>query len=447
MNARLHVDGLALSLMLGVAGCADFLTVENPGSVLDEDLSTVTGMPGLVTGMSFDLSRALDDVLQNSSIMSDDLYHGGSYGPQGLFNRGIIDPENVNGMWGSMHRARWVAEQGIVRMQGVLGTDFDTSPLAARAYVYAGLSNRLLGEHVCDAVIDGGPKQAPTVHFERAEAQFTEALRIAQTLTATLRDSLSRAAYGGRAAVRAWQGNWSGAASDAAQVPTAYVFVAFYGTNTPAENNDLVFETGIGTSLSGRLEYTVYNSPWAQVFRDPRVPWDTIKTSSGAVRTGQDGRTPFFQQKKFLTLASDVPLVKGTEMLVLRAEAALRAGDVPGAMALINQQRAFYGLGPDSAASEAEAWPILQFERAAVLWIEGRRFWDLRRWNVPVDKLNEPIRGILGRNAAGQPVFDFSGPFPIENRKRSFQNHMIYGPIPLSETIKWSQLRQNDGWL
>jgi hypothetical protein len=53
-------------------------------------------------------------------------------------------------------------------------------------------------------------------------------------------------------------------------------------------------------------------------------------------------------------------------------------------MALINQQRAFYGIGLPllTATTEAEAWPILQKERAAVLWMEGRRLWDLRRWNA-----------------------------------------------------------------
>lgn len=383
MNTRNALSSLALAVGLAAtSACGDFLTVENPGSVLDDDLNKPEGMPGLVTGMSFDLSRALDEVLQNSSIMGDDLYHGGSYGPQGLFNRGVIEKENVNGMWAEMHRARWVAERGIERMKTVLGTDFESNALTVRAYIYAGLANRLLGEHVCDAVIDGGPKEPFTTHFQRAEAQFTEALRLVPNLTgAALRDSLSRAAYGGRAAVRAWQGNWTDAAADGAQVPTGFVYVASYSTNTPGENNDLAFET------TGRFEYTVFNTRWAQVFGDPRVRWDTIKTTSGAVRTGQDGRTPFFQQKKYLDIASDVPLVKGTEMLMLRAEAALRADDVPGAMALINQQRAFYDtagttLPPLSATTAAETWPILQNERAATLWIEGRRFWDLRRWNA-----------------------------------------------------------------
>jgi hypothetical protein len=284
-------------------------------------------------------------------------------------------------MWGSMHQARWVAESGIERMKEVLGSGFDTSPLAARANLYAGLANRLLGENVCEAVIDGSAAEDFRVHFSRAEAQFTEAIRIAGGLTGAIRDSLLRAANGGRASVRAWQGKWSEASSDAALVPVGYVFVAPFSTNTTGENNDLVFET------NNRLEYTVFNTQWAQVFRDPRVPWDTVKTTGGAIAVGQDGRTPFFRQRKLNGLGADVPLIKGTEMLMLRAEAALRNNDVAGAMTLINQQRAFYNttaspLPPLTATTAAQAWSILQKERGAVTWLETRRFWDLRRWNA-----------------------------------------------------------------
>src|SRR2546427_1112837 len=43
---------------------------------------------------------------------------------------------------------------------------------------------------------------------------------------------------------------------------------------------------------------SLYNTNWAKVFNDARVPWDTIKTSNGAIQTGQDGKTPFFRQRK-----------------------------------------------------------------------------------------------------------------------------------------------------
>lgn len=371
----------SVATSLVALGACNFFDVSNPGPIADDDLNNPTAMPGLVTGMAFTLSEAIDATDQNLAIMADELYHGGSYAEQGLFNRGIVRDEDVNGMWGAMEQARWVAESGIERMKDVLDTGFDASPLAARANIYAGLSNRLLGENVCEAVIDGGPAEDFTVHFSRAEAQFSEAIRIAGGLTGAIRDSLLRAGYGGRASVRAWQGKWAEAAADAQLVPTSYVFVAPFSTNTGAENNDLVFET------NNRLEYTVFNTQWAQVFKDPRVPWDTVKTTGGAVAVGQDGRTPFFRQRKLNGLGADIPLVKGTEMLMLRAEAALRNNDVTGAMALINQQRAFYNtaatpLPPLTATTAAQAWPILQKERGAVTWLETRRFWDLRRWNA-----------------------------------------------------------------
>ena len=90
----------------------------------------------------------------------------------------------------------------------------------------------MLGELTCNSVIDGGTSGDHKVHFQRAEAQFTEAIRIAGSLTGAIRDSLLRVASGGRASVRAWQGNWTAAVTDASVVPTAYVFVAPFSTNT-----------------------------------------------------------------------------------------------------------------------------------------------------------------------------------------------------------------------
>ena len=175
------------------------------------------------------------------------------------------------------------------------------------------------------------------MHFARAETQFTEAIRIArQPDGGALRDSLLRVATGGRASVRAWQGKWAEAAADAASVPISLrVRRALLDEHAAREQRPRVRD-------HNALEYTVFNTQWAQVFRDPRVPWDTVKTTWGAVPVGQDGRTTFFRQRKYNGLGADIPLVKGTEMLILRAEAALRGRRCLAAMALINQARAFY---------------------------------------------------------------------------------------------------------
>ena len=401
-NRRILRAAAALAGVLALPACDGLFEVQNPGPIPDDQLNTVTAMPSLVNGMSADLAFALSEVVQTISILSDDLYHGGSYTAEGLYNRGVARPEDVDGDWGDMQRARWVAESGIERMKKVMEADFEKSPLAARAYLYAGFANRLQGENVCGAVFDGGPLQDYKEHFRRADAHFTEALRIATALNnATLRS----AALGGRASVRASLGRWAEASQDAALVPAGFTYNALYSLNTPRENNDLAFET------YSRREYTVFNTQWARIFKDPRVPWDTIRTSSGAIQRGQDGRTNFFRQAKYPALDSDIPLTKGTEMLMIRAEAALRAGDVPGAMGFVNQQRAVYGLAALPAAAGADAaWRTLQRERGAVTWIEGRRLGDLRRWYAEGNRQfmaeADPRLATWGERAQCIPVSD-----------------------------------------
>jgi hypothetical protein len=274
-----------------------------------------------------------------------------------------------------MQRIRYEAESGVERMKAIKGYTYDTDANAARANLIGGFANRLLGESVCQAVINDGAAQSDTVYFQRAEAEFTEAIRIASAAKSAT--DILAAAYGGRASVRAWQGNWAGAVQDAQQVPASFVYNAIYSTNSMRENNSLVQETYV------RREFSLFGTMWAQVFKDPRVPWDTIKTSSGAIQVGQDGKTPYFRQAKYTTLASNSPLVKGTEMLVLQAEAALRNNDITTAFNLINQERAQYKMSALTAPTDiTTAWQTLEFERGAVVWLEARRLWDLRRWYV-----------------------------------------------------------------
>ncbi len=363
--------GLAALAALGALAAGCDLTVTNPGPLQDAALDNAAAMPALVNGMSGDLSVALGNYIDRGALASGELMESGNYAAELDYAHGIIRPEDVNADWANMQTARWSSENGLERMKTVLGDQFEANVGTPRAYLYAGFANRLLGENACVAVIDGGPPQSDSVYFQRADSLFTRALALATTQKNT---TVQSAALGGRAAVRAWLGNWSGAVADAALVPTAFVFNAVFSTNTPRENNDLANQT------ITRRETTVYGTVYANTRSDPRTPWDTVKTSAGKVQTGQDGKTPFFRQTKYTNLGSLVPLTKGTEMLLLRGENALRGNDVPGAMALINQERASYGLGALTAATAAAANTILMSERGSVLWLEGRHLWDVRRW-------------------------------------------------------------------
>lgn len=90
---------------------------------------------------------------------------------------------------------------------------------------------------------------------------------------------------------------------------------------------------------------------------------------------------------------------------------------------------------------------LIRNERRIELCFENKRFWDLRRWLLP---LNEPVYGVeitkIDSEKDPDPdnlVYNFS--YKVEDRVFD-SSYQYYGPIPRGEILKWSQLTQNKGW-
>lgn len=369
MTNRHALKVVALAALLPLAACGDLLEVESPGRIADDDLGTKDAISGMVVGMKYDLSQAVDGTQEFLALAAVDLFHGGSYNWADV-PRGVILEEDVGTEWSSPQQARWVAETGVERMRELLEADeFGRSRDVAQAYVYAGFSNRILADNFCSSVIDGGPEVANTVHYERGIEQFTNAIQVGGAAGQT---ELVNAAYAGRAHMKAMMGDWAGAAQDAAQVPTSFVYYAEIDTEL---RNELTYET------HNRFEYTVFGTFMEAHPDDARAPWEILYDAAGQVRRGANGSTPHYQQQKYEDNAADVALTKGTEMLLIRAEAALRSNDIATAYARMNEVRTFHEMELLTPAADlAGAWADLHYERGATLWLEGRRFGDLRRW-------------------------------------------------------------------
>jgi hypothetical protein len=69
-------------------------------------------------------------------------------------------------------------------------------------------------------------------------------------------------------------------------------------------------------------------------------------------------------------------------MRLIEAEAKLRANDLTGGLASINQVRANVSMPALTAANITEAWTLFKRERGIELWLEARRLGDLRRWKA-----------------------------------------------------------------
>ena len=97
-------------------------------------------------------------------------------------------------------------------------------------------------------------------------------------------------------------------------------------------------------------------------------------------------------------------LVRGTEMRLIEAEAALAQGDLAGFTSAVNAARAHWGVDPiDQPATvgdlefpnaEDDAWSILDREYLLDGYVEGRRVFHLGRWNHPFiteNHINSPL--------------------------------------------------------
>ena len=184
-------------------------------------------------------------------------------------------------------------------------------------------------------------------------------------------------------------------------------------------------------------------------------------TNDGLAKVGTSTRTGYYMRK---LLRQDVnnnstspnpqkhykPHIRYTEMYLVYAEAANEAFGPTGragsasysAYDVIRAIRRRAGVGLTNgdpylqtvSASKDQMRTMIHNERRLELCFEGFRFWDLRRWK---ENLNEAARGVSITNNSYQPI-------TVENRV--YAAHMIYGPIPYGEILKFNALVQNQGW-
>lgn len=424
----------AFMAAFALVGCDESLfEVKNPGRILDDDLNTPQGVTSLVTGMSSDFSVAYDNLTFTTAILSDEIVGSGSYFSTGRYRRGLFDSDDANGFWGGVQRARWVAEAGLIRMTGIDSYQFDGNESTARAWLFAGLANRWFGENFCGVIfstpyteenrgpggeVDTGDYLDRREAFQRAVAALGEAVRHGAS---SGRQDIVHAAEGALAQANVGLDNWSAVATHAAKVPTDFVWNAIYSSNSGRETSQIWNETHGRHEVSAFM--TVAGTYGAD---DPRTPWTDCSDSASGCPSGNgaDGQTIHYRQEKYPTRDDDIPLVKGTDMRLLEAEKALRDNDLAGAMAKINEVRAFHGLDPvesdgtigtgPTGGEEGSAnltsmsgWDILDRERHLTLWLEGRRLWDLHRWDHPhLDGGGVLYRATVARRASCMPVSD-----------------------------------------
>jgi len=371
-----------------LSGC----DVVNPGPVQDQFLNDAQSHAPLVAGAGRSLARAVKGLAPAMAISAREIFPGGQTGScdggvpgwSTLQMSGHFE-DGQPCRWDQIQQARFIAENAIDRFvnQGAL-EGAESSPLTARAHIWAGFAYRVMGEHFCEVVFDGGAPEPASSAFERAEAHFSQAIDVAGRAGDA---NLRRAAQAGRAQVRAWRGDWAGSSSDAAEIPDDFDFGVVMD-NTIAETRNRIFWLNANLPYrSFSIKHTFFEEYYPET-GDPRTPTFTVEAFpwANASLSGY-GQVPFINQGKYTTPNDDIRLASGREMRLLEAEALLVQGQWQQAMDRINQVRTSLvsdvsgaPLEPWTATSLEEAWQALKRERFIELWLEGRRLGDLRRW-------------------------------------------------------------------
>lgn len=220
-----------------------------------------------------------------------------------------------------------------------------------------------------------------------------------------------------------------------------------YDSNNPYTNRD------------PRLAlYIIYNGATAGVSNTVINTAADATTADGLNKRSTSTRTGYYMKKRLRmdvncnpSMAQSkshyIPRIRVTEIMLNYAEAANRAYGPKGtgshgysAYDVIKKIRTRAGLTDhtylDECASNPDAMEqLIRNERRLELCFESFRFWDLRRWKA---NLNETARGmeIKGNVYTELP----------EVERREYTDYMYYGPIPNSEVLKFSNIRQNAGW-
>lgn len=372
LRRALFTLGVCLPLALGC-------DVTNPGPVQDQFLDQPAAHAGLVNGAGRMLVQSANEIFSKGGVVAREIFPVGStnWGFTPLIQGGHFRPDDVDLFWNNAQEARFIAEEAVSRFAEL---DNVAPEVEARASLFAGYANRVLGENMCEAVFNGGPAEPNIRYFERAEDHFTAAINATTGATQT-------AAYAGRAQVRVWLEDWAGATSDAQNVGDDFLFALATDSRDQEVQNRFWW---YNINLPYRV-FTIWNTFFEDYYAetgDPRTPWATGRgaTVGEGTLTGF-GVVPWIFELKYPTGDTPFPFAKGGEMRLIEAEALLVQGRWQEAMDLINEVRTSHvsditgePLEPWVAQSLVEAWTYLKRERSIELWLEGRRLGDLRRW-------------------------------------------------------------------
>lgn len=401
-----------LGLIVTVAACDSnrLLSVATPNNVAVAIINDPANAQLMVNSAITDFECAFASAVLVEGIISDELSDAqlGAAGwpydrrdantaTNGIYGANGCNSAQNPGIYTPLSTARWDADHAVKNLTEWTDAQVvNRQALLAQANLYAGFSYAMLGMSMCEAAFDLGPVVNQAGMFALAEQRFTAAIAAAQAAGKT---NIVNAAYVGRARVRLYQGNKTGAAADAALVPAGFVYNATYDASSSRRFNRVYNATGqFG-------DYTVETQ--SQSLKTENGELDPRAASLLTTTRPADAKTPIYVPTKYAGgNTAPIPMARYEEAQLILAE--VQGG--ASAVTIINALRTAAGLKPYTGGTDAASIRNLIIEeRRRVLFVEGFRNYDIGRFSLPLIPAvgtNFPLKGGTYGNTVCLPLPD-----------------------------------------
>lgn len=443
----------ALIVSAGVAACEDFLAAENPGAIEAQDLDKPEYVNLIANGVVGEFQFANAHATWWNALFTDEIYNRNTPADEILIDRRDVRPDNGTYsffFYGNIHRARFLADDAVRRLKGILGDTASRDLRVARSLAYGGMSYVYIAEALCESPIDLSAPLSPDTIFARGIVRFDEAIAVANaaktfaqglgaagTATILAADSLRNFALVGAARAYLNMNNKAKAIEYASQVPATFEFRSYYSENSTREYNYTA--TRIGT-LNGGNVGTMLNTPFDTIGRtlvprpgqpDSLAPYDATKGDPRVPRRGGapsvTNAIPFAPSSYSVYIGNDltktvaariagvaffrgnwVRVASGLEARYIVAEA---QGPTPATLALVNERRAAGLRGAVDYSGDA-LMEELREQRSRDFYLDNHRISDLRRYKkyYGVDKFQ---KGAYPTSSTGDRYVDAVSCWPL----------------------------------
>jgi len=401
----------AAVLAISLAGCDlnETLSVEDPDVVRPADLTDRSALLAVLNGALAQFQVAFvgsagtattpdDSQISLSGLMTDEFFDIETFPTRVEVDQRNIQTTNgtMLGIYRSLQRARVAADQAAGAFARLDSNTVGHSEVLS----LSGYSSVLFAENYCSGVpfsrlspdgeLEYGAAQTSEQMLTVAVAKFDSAIA-AGTKAGPAAASRVSLAQLGKARALLDLGRFAEAGAVADSVPVTFVYTINTSENSPRQNNGVfLLSSGFGRRYAGAKGEGINGLNF--IDGDPRA----ISRRPTPSAVGFDGFSPAFYQQKYTSRTAPAVLADGIEARLIRAEAALQAGDATTLIATLNALRADPAvrtarnitaapgapdpLPPLADPGTPEARQNLLFqERAYWLWLTSHRLGDMRR--------------------------------------------------------------------